>query len=95
MAIKANGLWGGVIYKPGTLIGAAESIVLKMTCTEDVDEFIVLHVGWRYQQRLIPEEDPHEGPVGDIHESQLLCIINIYEAGKWCASKFCGHNIHM
>ena len=78
MAIKANGLGGSAIFKPGTLIGAAESIVLKMTCTEDVDEFIVLHAGWRYQQRLIPEEDLHEGQIGDIHQSQLLCIINTY-----------------
>ena len=65
-----------MIYKPGTLIGAAESIVLQMTCMEDVDECIVLHAGWMYQQRLIQEEDPHEGPVGDIRVS--CCVFSIF-----------------
>ena len=29
------------------------------------------------------------------HQSQLLCICDIYEARKWDASKFCGHYIHL
>ena len=75
VATKANGLGGSAIFKPVILIGAAESIVLQMTYTEDVDEVIVLHAGWMYQQRLIQEEDPHEGPVGDIRVS--CCVFAI------------------
>ena len=46
MAIEANDFGGRVIFEPVTLIGAAESRVLRMTDTKDVDVFIVLHAGW-------------------------------------------------